>query len=104
MAALRGVSEDDFIARYTRLRRDRRGLSLVEKENGECVFLDGTACAVQSAKPQQCRDFPNLWRFPGFEATCRATSHELDIERYVERVVLATGRSADYVRAHPNSH
>jgi Fe-S-cluster containining protein len=67
-----GVTEDDFIERYTRLTLDRRGLSLVEKENRECVFLDGVDCRVQPVKPQQCRDFPNKWNFPGWEKECRA--------------------------------
>lgn len=104
IAAHRGLSEDEFIQRHTRLTRDRRGLSLVEKENGECLFLDGNRCAVQEVKPQQCRDFPNLWRFPGFEAKCRAKSHVLDTDDYVELVVKATGRTAEYVRSHRNSH
>lgn len=104
LAAHCRIGENDFIQRYTRLSRDRRGLSLIEKANGECVFLDGDKCAVQPVKPQQCRDFPNLWRFAGFESTCRARAHRVDVDEYVERVVLATGRSPDYVRAHPNSH
>jgi Fe-S-cluster containining protein len=72
MAGHLGLSDDDFIQRYTRLTEDRRGLSLVEKENHECVFLDGMDCRVQPVKPQQCRDFPNTWNFPGWEKQCRA--------------------------------
>src|SRR5437899_10622227 len=67
LAAFRGLSEHDFIQQFTRLSQDRRGLALQEKPNGECVFLDGLDCAVQPVKPQQCRDFPNLWNFPGSE-------------------------------------
>jgi Fe-S-cluster containining protein len=66
------LSEFDFIQRYARLRADRRGLALQEKPGGECVFLEGRDCAVQSVKPQQCRDFPNKWNFPGFDKICRA--------------------------------
>ncbi len=72
LAALRGISEFDFIQAFTRLRPDRRGLALRERENGECIFLEGIDCVVESAKPQQCRDFPNGWSFPGFEDVCRA--------------------------------
>jgi len=61
LAAFKGMSEPDFIQQFTRLRWDRGGLALPEKPNGECIFLDGENCAVQSVKPQQCRDFPNLW-------------------------------------------
>ncbi|MEI6085851.1 MAG: YkgJ family cysteine cluster protein, partial [Verrucomicrobiota bacterium] len=64
LAAFLGIAEDEFIQRNMRLRPDRRGLVLADKENGECVFLDGVDCRVQSVKPQQCRDFPNLWNFP----------------------------------------
>lgn len=72
MAALKGMSEGAFISQFTRLREDRQGLALAEKPNGECIFLDGIDCAVQPVKPQQCRDFPNLWNFPGFEQQCQA--------------------------------
>jgi uncharacterized protein len=76
MAAFLGLSEFDFIQQYTRLRTDNRGLALQDKGNGECVFLDGRDCRVQPVKPQQCRDFPNGWNFPGFEKICRAVPKE----------------------------
>jgi Fe-S-cluster containining protein len=72
LAAHVGLSEFDFIQKFTRLRADRSGLALMDKPNGECVFLEGRDCAVQPVKPQQCRDFPNGWNFPGFEKICRA--------------------------------
>lgn len=72
MATLFELSEHDFIQRYTRLRHDRKGLALLEKGNGECVFLEGGNCLVQSAKPQQCKDFPNKWNFPGWRDICHA--------------------------------
>src|SRR5690606_33730801 len=36
-----GMEEDDFVERYTVLRRNRAGLALVSRPNHECVFLDG---------------------------------------------------------------
>ena len=72
LAVFKGMTEHAFIQEFTRLRDDRQGLALMDKPNGECIFLDGNDCAVQAVKPQQCRDFPNLWNFPGFEKTCRA--------------------------------
>ena len=72
LAAFLCLSEFDFVQRYTRLREDRRGLALQDKSNGECIFLKGRDCTVQPVKPQQCRDFPNGWNFPGFEKICRA--------------------------------
>ncbi|MBK9140139.1 MAG: YkgJ family cysteine cluster protein [Verrucomicrobia bacterium] len=76
LAAHLEISEFDFIQRYTRLRPDRRGLALTEQPDGACVFLDGRDCRVQPVKPQQCRDFPNGWRFEGFEKFCRAVPRE----------------------------
>ena len=95
LAALKGTSERDFIQQFMRLRHDLRGLVLQEKSNGECVFLDGDDCSVQSVKPQQCRDFPNLWGFPGFEKTCRAIPHMLGDEDYRRLVAGTTGRTLD---------
>ena len=92
LAADRGLSEAKFIQQFTRLTADRQGLSLEEKANGECVFLEDDQCLVQSVKPQQCRDFPNLWRFPGFEQFCHARPQVLEAAEYARRVREATGR------------
>lgn len=72
LAEFVGLTEYDFIQRYTRLRPQRDGLSLVEKTNGECIFLDGRDCTVQPVKPRQCRGFPNEWNFPGWQEACEA--------------------------------
>ncbi len=72
IAAHLGLSEHDFIQRYTRLRPRRDGLALIDKPNGECVFLEGRDCAVQAVKPRQCRGFPNAWNFPGWREVCEA--------------------------------
>ena len=68
-----GLAEDDFIQSYTRLRSNRRGLSLIDQPDGACIFLDGQDCRIQAVKPQQCRDFPNAWNFPGWRDICMAT-------------------------------
>jgi Fe-S-cluster containining protein len=72
MARLLGMGEAEFIEAYTRLRLRRDGLALIEKPNGECVFLEGRDCRVQEAKPLQCRGFPNRWNFPGWRGVCEA--------------------------------
>jgi Fe-S-cluster containining protein len=92
LALFKELSEFEFIQQFTRLTADRKGLALKDKSNGECVFLDGKNCAVQAVKPQQCRDFPNLWNFPGFEKICRAIPKTLKAEEYRERIRAATGR------------
>ena len=84
MSAHLGLSEHDFIQKYTRLRADRQGLALMDKPNGECIFLDGNDCTVQPVKPRQCQDFPNLWNFPGFEKTCKAIPRVVAESEYRE--------------------
>jgi Fe-S-cluster containining protein len=92
IAAFQGLAENEFIQEFTRLRPDRRGLALKDKPNGECVFLEGEECSIQSVKPQQCRDFPNLWNFPDASTQCRAVPHEVDGEEWRRRIREATGR------------
>jgi Fe-S-cluster containining protein len=91
LAAFKGLSEHEFIQKYTRLRQDRTGLALQEKPNGECIFLEGTDCSVQPVKPQQCKDFPNLWNFPGFEKQCRAIPRIVREQEWRRLVKEATG-------------
>ncbi len=67
-----GLGEDEFISRFTELRTNRTGLTLISKPNHECVFLDGIDCRIQSVKPDQCAGFPNQWNFPGWRNTCEA--------------------------------
>ena len=86
LAAFKGMTEHDFIQQFTRLRRDHQRLALQEKANGECIFLEGDDCSVQLVKPQQCKDFPNLWNFPGFEKVCRAIPVELGAEEFARRI------------------
>jgi Fe-S-cluster containining protein len=86
LAAFKGVSGHEFIQHFTRLRHDRRGLVLQEKPSGECIFLEGENCSVQPVKPQQCRDFPNLWNFPGFEKTCQAIPHLVGDEEFARPI------------------
>lgn len=77
LAAHMGLSEADFIERYTRLTPQRNGLALIDKPNGECYFLDGRECRLQAVKPVQCTGFPNVWNFPGWQDVCEAIPVEL---------------------------
>jgi len=72
IAAHVGMSEEAFIAQHTRLRPDRRRLSLLELADGTCEWLDGRDCRLQAVKPAQCRAFPNAWNFPGWREKCEA--------------------------------
>jgi Fe-S-cluster containining protein len=73
IASFLKMKQDLFIEKYTRLRTDRRGLSLIDQPDGACIFLDGQDCQIQSVKPDQCRGFPNAWNFPGWRDICQAT-------------------------------
>lgn len=67
-----------FTDQFTRLTDDRSGLSLVEAGDGACVFLgEDNRCRIQSVKPHQCREFPERWRFDGFEKICPGVVVEL---------------------------
>ena len=73
IAAFLGLDVYAFTARYTALTFNRRDLSLVEGEEGRCIFLqDDNTCRIQPVKPAQCVGFPNAWNFPGFDAQCRS--------------------------------
>jgi uncharacterized protein len=81
IAAFLKVSEEEFIQSHTRLRPARDGLALIDKPNGECVFLEGINCRIQAVKPDQCRGFPNTWNFPGWREVCEATEVLLPDEK-----------------------
>ena len=72
IAAFLGLDVDVFIQKFTRLRTNRSGLSLIEKENHECIMLENGGCKIQSVKPFQCKGFPNRWNFPGWQEVCKA--------------------------------
>jgi len=72
IAAYLGLSEEDFIQRFTRLRTNRQGLSLIEKDHHQCIMLEGNTCRIQPVKPAQCIGFPNEWHFPGWRLVCQA--------------------------------
>jgi Fe-S-cluster containining protein len=82
IAAFKGMSEFDFIQAWTRLAANRVGLALLDKPNGECIFLEGNDCAIQAVKPAQCQGFPNVWNFPGFENVCEAVPREVSEEEH----------------------
>jgi len=55
-----GMDESAFRRRYTR--KLKRGVSLVEKANYDCVFYDARkGCTVYRQRPRQCRTWP-FWR------------------------------------------
>lgn len=67
-----GIPESIFIEQYTQLRLNRTGLTLIEKPDGACIFLEGHDCSINPVKPDQCRGFPNRWNFEGWRDVCEA--------------------------------
>lgn len=56
-----GMDGESFRRKYTRTVR-RRGVSLVEKANYDCIFFDKKrGCTVYEDRPLQCRTWP-FWR------------------------------------------
>jgi len=65
------MSPETFADRYTRLLPSRNGLSLIDGENGACVFYNAEkGCLIQPVKPRQCGGFPYNWNNPGWEDVC----------------------------------
>jgi Fe-S-cluster containining protein len=61
LAATLGLDEAAFRQRYTRRLRDG-DISLIEKDNYDCIFYDRKrGCVVYAHRPRQCRTWP-FWR------------------------------------------
>lgn len=72
------LSEEAFIERYTRLRTNRNGLSLIERDDHSCIMLKDGGCRIHEVKPSQCAGFPNYWNFPGWQKQCEAVPIPID--------------------------
>ena len=73
IAAFLEVPVAKFVDEYCRPTTTRRSLSLIEKEDGSCIFLrdDTNECVINPVKPRQCMGFPGNWSFSGYEKYCR---------------------------------
>lgn len=69
-----GLELHVFTSKYTIVTADRRNLSLIEKENGSCIFFidEPAGCAINPVKPKQCRDFPHHWNFENWQEECES--------------------------------
>ncbi|MCF6176008.1 MAG: YkgJ family cysteine cluster protein [Victivallaceae bacterium] len=84
IAEFLGITVHDFTDRYTVLTRDRRNLSLIECQDGTCLFLRDTlppSCAIEAVKPRQCKQFPLAWNFAGWEKECAGTIFDKLLEK-----------------------
>ena len=68
-----------FLEEYTEITPDRRGLTIISKEDKSCLFLEEpNICKINDVKPIQCSGFPNTWNFPGWEKKCEAVLIEAE--------------------------
>ncbi|MCM8535115.1 MAG: YkgJ family cysteine cluster protein [Lentisphaeraceae bacterium] len=68
-----GMDTAKFIEEYTDVTPDRRGLTIISKEDESCFFLEEpNICKINDVKPIQCSGFPNTWNFPKWEESCEA--------------------------------
>ena len=71
-AAFLNLDVMDFIEKFTRLTKQRNGLSLIEQKNGSCIFLtENNECLIQAVKPLQCQQFPFTWRYKEGQEICK---------------------------------
>lgn len=73
IAAFLGLDVYTFTARYTTLTYNRCDLTLIERADGGCIFLEpDNSCRIQSVKPQQCIGFPFAWKSKQLLEKCPA--------------------------------
>ncbi|HMP89064.1 MAG TPA: YkgJ family cysteine cluster protein [Kiritimatiellia bacterium] len=56
IAAHLGLTREAFLNEYAY--PVKKGHSIKEKENGDCIFLRGKLCGIYEVRPTQCRTFP----------------------------------------------
>ena len=56
IASYLGISEAEFIDRYTRIEENK--YCLIDGEEQNCIFLEPPHCRIYSFRPQQCRTYP----------------------------------------------
>jgi uncharacterized protein len=91
----RGLDKDEFKKRFCRV-VDLQGikrLSLIEKDNFDCIFWEHGGCSVYESRPLQCRSYPfwsahlysaDAWN--SLEESCPGVNHgELRSQQYIEK-------------------
>ncbi len=53
-----GLSEGDFLARYTRVVEGRISLKDLPDQKWNCVMLKEGRCSIYAVRPTQCRTYP----------------------------------------------
>jgi Fe-S-cluster containining protein len=71
IAGFLGLDIYAFTAQYATITVNRNNLSLIERPDGGCIFIqDDNTCRIQSVKPAQCKGFPSQWKSKQLKAIC----------------------------------
>jgi Fe-S-cluster containining protein len=73
IAEFLNISVPEFTDKFTDITEDRRNLTLIEKEDGSCIFFNPSppSCDINKVKPKQCQNFPIKWNFNNWEDKCQ---------------------------------
>lgn len=71
-----GMATEAFLGTYAYPYKG--GHSIREKDNGDCVFLNGKLCGIYEARPTQCRTFPFWPEILRAEKNWHATAKECE--------------------------
>jgi Fe-S-cluster containining protein len=71
IASFLGLDIYAFTAQYAAITVNRNNLSLIERPDGGCIFIqDDNTCRIQPVKPAQCKGFPFQWKSKQLKAIC----------------------------------
>jgi Fe-S-cluster containining protein len=63
LAKFVGMTDREFVEQFTAL--DGEGAMILRRNEGGCVFLEGSLCSVYEARPHNCVNFPHVVRGTG---------------------------------------
>lgn len=59
------IKPRQFVEQYTTMSAQEEGETILRRNAGGCIFLDGNDCTVYESRPDTCRNFPHLMRGAG---------------------------------------
>ncbi|BDA41529.1 hypothetical protein COCOBI_02-3100 [Coccomyxa sp. Obi] len=99
------VQREIFLSRYVKSYSRKPGYWLLRNTNGtqDCIFLRGTECIVNDAKPLQCRTYPywpelmdpEAWKAERSDM-CEGIDHEEAPEIDIEKAALQLQASTEF--------
>jgi Fe-S-cluster containining protein len=71
IAEFLGLDVYTFTEQYAVLTNNRGNLSLRERPDGRCIFIqEDNTCRIHPVKPVQCKGFPFTWKTSQLKAIC----------------------------------